>query len=413
MLLRVIPLKLKNWHKPCLIAVFWHFQCLSQLNRMPLTASNTLIQCLAAIAQHHGVVVNPERLIHDYAQADEEPKTAKLLQMATDIGLKAKSVKLNWKGLLAQGGVYPLIARKKDGAGVIVVGARAGDDGVAKIAMLDPAADIGAVTLLGAEEFGRIWSGEVILLKRTFSFLDTHQPFGFRWFLPEILKQKKAFRDIAIAAIAISLLGLASPMFFQLVIDKVLVHQSAATLTVLTVGVVAATIFESMFSYLRQVLLLSATNKIDMRVTRRAFSHLLSLPIDYFETTSAGVITRVMQQLEGIRNFLTGRLFFTLLDVITLLIYLPLLFTYSFKLAMIVLIFTLIIIIVIFSILPIYKRQLDILNSAEGQRQALLVETIHGMRTVKALAIEPIQRRTWDQLSANSIAAHFRVSKTA
>ncbi len=120
---------------------------------MPVTSANTVIQCLAAIAQHHGIVVNPERLIHDYAQADEEPKTVQALRMATDIGLKAKAVKLSWKGLLDQGGVYPLIARKKDGAGVIVVGARKGEDGVAKVAILDPAADISAVSLRGETEF--------------------------------------------------------------------------------------------------------------------------------------------------------------------------------------------------------------------------------------------------------------------
>jgi ATP-binding cassette, subfamily B, bacterial HlyB/CyaB len=377
-------------------------------------SAHTVAQCLAAIAQHHGLQVNPERIVHDYALVDEEPGTSAVIRIATEIGLKAKDEKLSWETLFAQEGVFPLLARLSSGAGVIVVGLRADDgQGKAQVAILDPGADMATVTLLDRESFCARWNGEVVFLKRAHSLTDEHQPFGLSWFLPEILKQKKAFRDIAIAAIAISLLGLASPMFFQLVIDKVLIHQSSSTLSVLTVGVVVATIFESVFSYLRQILLLAATNKIDMRVTRRAFSHLLSLPIDYFETTSAGVITRVMQQLEGIRNFLTGRLFFTLLDVVTLLIYLPILFSYSFKLAMIVLIFTLAIITFILSILPIYKRQLDTLNGAEGQRQALLVETIHGMRTVKALAIEPTQRRAWDQLSAEAIAAHFRVAKTA
>ncbi len=377
-------------------------------------SAHTVAQCLAAIAQHHGLQVNPERLIHDYALADEEPATSLVIRMATEIGFKAKEEKLTWEGLFAQAGIFPLLARLSNGQGIIIVGLRAEEGQAnAQVAILDPSADMATVTLFDRAKLSAIWSGDVVFLKRAHSITDENQPFGLSWFLPEILKQKKAFRDIAIAAIAISLLGFASPMFFQLVIDKVLVHQSASTLSVLTVGVVIATIFESLFAYLRQILLLAATNKIDMRVTRRAFSHLLSLPIDYFETTSAGVVTRVMQQLESIRNFLTGRLFFTALDVVTLLIYIPVLFSYSFKLAMIVLIFTLVIVAVIFSILPIYKRQLDILNKAEGQRQALLVETIHGMRTVKALAIEPIQRRTWDQLSANSIAAHFRVAKTA
>ena len=112
------------------------------------------------------------------------------------------------------------------------------------------------------------------------------------------MKQKAALRDIALAAVAMHFLALASPIFFQLVIDKVMVHQSIATLWVLGIGVIIAQVFDSLFSYTRQLLTMSATNKIDMRLTRRTFAHLLSLPIDYFETTTAGVITRHMQQVK-------------------------------------------------------------------------------------------------------------------
>jgi ATP-binding cassette subfamily B protein len=138
----------------------------------------------------------------------------------------------------------------------------------------------------------------VVFVKRQHKLTDPNQPFGLRWFIPEILKQKAAFRDIFIAAIAMQLLALASPIFFQLVIDKVLTHQSVTTLQVLGVGIVMALVFDSTFGFLRQTLTLAASNKIDMRLTRRVFSHLLSLPIDFFETTSAGVVTRHMQQLE-------------------------------------------------------------------------------------------------------------------
>lgn len=373
---------------------------------------HTVVQCLTAIAQHHGLQINPERLIHEYALADEEPVPALLLRMATEIGLKAKDDKLSWEGLFAQEGVFPILARLSNGTGVIIAGIR-NDDGGGHVAVLDPLADMATVALIDRENFCRQWAGDVVFLKRSHSLADPDQPFSLLWFIPEIWKQKAAFRDIIIAAAALTLLALASPIFFQLVIDKVLVHQSASTLSVLTVGVVIALSFESVFVYLRQFLLLAATNKIDMQITRRAFGHLLSLPIDYFETTSAGVVTRNMLQLESIRNFLTGRLFFTALDTAALIIYLPILFFYSFKLALIVLLFSLVIAVIILGLLPTYRRQLDDVNAAEGRRQALLVETIHGMRTVKALAIEPMQRRTWDQLSAEAITRHFRVAKTS
>jgi ATP-binding cassette subfamily B protein len=374
--------------------------------------SHTFVQCLTAIAQHHGLQINPERLIHEYALTDEEPALPLVLRMATEMGLKARGEKLTWNGFFSQAGVFPILARRTNGTAVIVVGVRPGEGGAeGSVAVLDPSVDMAAVAWVDREKFCSLWDGEVVFLKRSHSITDPNQPFSLRWFIPEILKQKKAFRDIIIAAVAMNMLALASPMFFQIVIDKVLVHQSVSTLWVLSVGVVFALLFDAVFGYLRQLLLLVATNKIDMTLTRRVFGHLLSLSIDYFETTSAGVITRHMQQLEGIRNFLTGRLFFTALDTIALLIFFPILFSYSFKLTLIVLAFTIVIGGIIASVLPAYTRRLNALYSCEGKRQALMVETIHGMRTVKALAIEPAQRRSWDQFSAEAITAHFRVGK--
>ncbi len=378
---------------------------------MQTTFSHTSIQCLTAIAQHHGLQINPERLINEYALGAQEPGTLVLLRMAADIGLKAKVEQLSWKGLLAQGGVFPLIACMNDGTAMIVVGMRA--DAGGRIALLDPSAAQAVVVLEDETSFCARWAGQVILVKREHKITDPDQRFGFTWFIPEILKQKAAFRDIFIAALAMHFLSLASPIFFQLVIDKVLTHQSETTLWVLAAGIALALAFDSIFGYLRQMLTLAATNKIDMRLTRRTFAHLLSLPIDYFETTTAGVVTRHMQQLEKIRNFLTGRMFFTALDTMALIIFLPILFAYSVQLALVVLLFTALIAAVIGGMVPTYQRRLNALYTAEGQRQAMLVESIHGMRTVKALAIEPSQRRIWDQRSAEAITMHFRVGRVS
>jgi len=373
---------------------------------------HTTIQCLAAVAQHHRLPINPERLIEDYALVGEEPSVATVLRIAADIGLKARADQLSWDSLLAQGGVFPVIARMGDGNCVIVMAATPNEGG--QVAILNPLADNPTgVLMVGQEKFCAQWKGEVFFMKRIFATAEASQPFGFRWFIPEILKQKAAFRDIALAAMAMHILALASPMFFQLVIDKVLVHQSISTLWVLGVGVVIALVFDSLLGFLRQILTISASNKIDMRLTRRTFAHLLSLPIDYFETTTAGVVTRYMQQVERIRAFLTGRMFFTALDATSLFIFLPILFAYSVQLALVTLVFTLMIAGVVMAMVPIFQRRLNDLNIAEGQRQSMLVETIHGMRTVKALAIEPSQRRLWDQRSAQAINMHFRVGKVA
>jgi ATP-binding cassette, subfamily B, bacterial HlyB/CyaB len=370
---------------------------------------HAVIQCLTAIAQHHGLQVNPERLIEQYALGAEEPQNSLLQRMATDIGLKCRVDKIDWATLLAQTGVFPLMARLANGGAVIVVGVRT--EGVDAVAILDPLQDKGNVILVDQAQFCSRWQGEVVFMKRDHKLTDLNQPFSLRWFIPEILKQKAAFRDIALTAMAMHVLALASPVFFQLVIDKVLVHQSSSTLWVLGIGIVIALAFDSLFGYLRHMLTLAATNKIDMRLTRRTFAHLMSLPIDYFETTTAGVVTRHMQQLERIRGFLTGRMFFTALDLTALLIFLPILFTYSVKLAMVTLLFTVLIACVVAGMVPAFQRRLNALYNAEGRRQGMLVETIHGMRTVKGLAIEPTQRKDWDQRSAEAITMHFRVGQ--
>ncbi len=373
---------------------------------------HTTIQCLAAIAQHHRLAINPERLIEDYALGAEEPGVATVLRIAADIGLKSRADKFTWDALQEQGGVFPLIARMADGNCVIVMAASAKDGG--QVAILNPLADSATeVQLLDRTKFCDRWNGDVFLMKRTYALPEENQPFGFRWFIPEILKQKAAFRDIAITAMAMHFLGLASPIFFQLVIDKVLVHQSASTLWVLAIGVIGALVLDSIFGFLRQILTMAATNKIDMRLTRRTFGHLLSLPIDYFETTTAGIVSRNIGQVEKIRAFLTGRMFFTAIDATSLLIFMPILFFYSVKLALVTLVFTLLIAAIVMAMVPAFKRRLNDLNSAEAVRQSMMIETIHGIRTVKALAIEPTQRRLWDQRSALSINMHFRVGKLA
>jgi len=361
---------------------------------------------------HHRLPVNPERLIEDYALGAQEPAPATVLRIASDIGLKAKIDKMSWKGLLAQGGVFPLIARLNDGNCVIVLAAS--DQGSGSVAVLNPLADKATEPLtLSEQSFTALWSGEVFLMKRLYAQAAENQPFGFAWFIPDIMRQRAALRDIALAAVAMHFLALASPIFFQLVIDKVMVHQSQSTLSVLGLGVIVALLFDSAFSYMRQILTMSATNKIDMRLTRKTFAHLLSLPIDYFESTTAGVITRHMQQVEKIRSFLTGRIFFTFLDLTSLLIFLPILFAYSVQLAMVTLAFTLMISAMVAVLVPTFQRRLKDLYLAEGERQSMMVETIHGMRTIKALAIEPTQRRMWDQRSALAITMHFRVGTLA
>ena len=373
---------------------------------------HSTVQCLTAVAQHHGVAALPERLIHDFALEAREPESRLAVRMATELGFKAQTVSLTWSSLTALDGVFPLIVRRRDGHSVIVAGIpKLSAIGAAKqVAILDPLAGT-TIQLMGEAEFCKDWAGEALVLKRNHSLLDANQPFGLRWFIPEIFRQRRAFRDIAIAVITLHFLSLGTAIFTQLVLDKVLTHQSYSTLIVLTVGVIGVLLFEAGFSYMRSYLTLHASNIIDMRLAKRTFAHLLSLPIDYFETSTAGMTVRHMQQVSSIRSFLTGSLFFTALDATALVIFIPLLFSYSIKLGCVVLVFSALMALVVMLMIKPLNVRLQALYNAEGIRQSMLVETIHGMRTVKSLAIEPKQRKVWDQRSANTINMMFSVGK--
>ncbi len=373
--------------------------------------AHSSVQCLTAVAQHHGIAALPERLIHDFVLDASEPATRLLLRMATELGLKAKSVTLSWQALTALEGVFPLIARRPDGHSVIVAGVpKAADGSPPRVAVLDPLSG-STIVMMGEADFCRGWQGEAVVLKRSHGLLDANQPFGLRWFIPEIVRQHGAFRDIAIAVVMLHLLGLGTAIYTQLVVDKVLSHESYSTLAVLTVGVVGVLLFEAVFTFMRSHLMLHASNIIDMRLAKRTFGHLLSLPIEYFESSTAGVIVRHMQQVHTIRNFLTGNLFFTALDATALLVFVPLLFSYSVKLGVVVLGFSALMALLVLLMIKPFNLRLQALYNAEGVRQSMLVETIHGMRTVKSLAIEPKQRKLWDQRSANTITMQYGVGK--
>jgi ATP-binding cassette subfamily B protein len=190
---------------------------------------------------------------------------------------------------------------------------------------------------------------------------------------------------------------------FQIIIDKVIPHRSYQTLFAVVLAFAVTMIFDATFSYVRQYLMLFASNRIDARLASRTFSHLLRLPMQFFEHSPAGVLLRHMQQTETIRGFLTGRLFQTFLDTLTTPVLLVGLFLYSGTLTFVVLAFAAAIAAVIGIMVPTFRGYLMQLYQAEGARQADLVETIHGMRTVKSLALESQRMKSWDGKVANSI----------
>ena len=349
-------------------------------------------------------------MCHAYAVGDAPISQVLLLRIAKDAGLRARITRLKWNELSELGEAYPTLVRLANGNWIVVVGVCKDTTGEQALRVFDPLAEQPEPLVVPKEMFCANWGGEVMLVKRGRK-PGTPGPFGFRWFIPELLRERRLFIDVAVAATLLYALGLVVPIFFQLVIDKVLVHESFTTLYVLAAGVAIALLFDAMFSFLRRYLLLYATNKVDIRVATKTFGHLLALPISFFERTSAGVLIKHMQQAARVREFLTGKLFLTALDALSLLVFLPVLFLYSARLTFLVLAFTGLIGLVVALLVGPFRRRLYSLYQAEGERQALLVETVHGMRTVKSLTMEPRQGRVWDDRSAQSVSMRFSVEK--
>ncbi|MEM9579147.1 MAG: peptidase domain-containing ABC transporter [Pseudomonadota bacterium] len=371
------------------------------------------LACFVTLAREFGLRLNADRLIHEYGLTATGLKGNKLLQIIRQNDCSARQIRTSFKKLPDLSGTLPALVPLQDNGCVILLGTEPDEeaDGAMRAVVYDPNASGGGIITVSQSEFEAKWLGKLILVKRRHKMMDEDRPFDLLWFLPELWREKTAFRDVLIAATMLVLVSLATPIFFQLVVDKVLVHQSVSTLMVLTGGVAVAILFESTFTFVRQYILLYATQKIDVRITMRAFTHLLKLPIDFFEQQSAGVLTKHMQQLDVIREFLTGRLLVSAIDVLSLIVFLPALIFYSGKLTLLVLGFGGLTALFIFCMLGPFRNRLQKLYAAEGERQSLLVETIHGMQTVKALSLEPQRRNYWETTAVNAVETSVNVGK--
>jgi ATP-binding cassette subfamily B protein len=367
------------------------------------------IRALAAVARHYQMDWSLQRLTHQYAK-EREPTARELARIARTEGLKASTHKTNWKNLARLQKLTPFLVRLDTGGYFVVlkVGEEAGGDQIILFNPKMPEANLFPVT---KEKFLAHWTGEIILLKRVYKLLDENRRFGLGWFAPEFWKQRALLRNVIIAALALHILALAVPIFFQIVIDRVLVYLSDATLTVIGVGVVLAIMFDACFTWLRGYFILRTASRIDIRLARKTFRHLMSLPISFFDQSRAGVVTKHMQQGTQIREFLTGRLLTTLLDLPALLVFLPLMLWYSGTLTVVVLAVTGLLGAIIAMMLGPYRRRLRHLYEAEAQRQSLLVESVHGMRTVKSLNLEPRREEAWDNAAAEAVNTYVQVGK--
>ena len=238
-------------------------------------------------------------------------------------------------------------------------------------------------------------------------FVTDKSEFGFKWFIPELLKHKTIWRDVLIASLAIQLVGLATPLFTQVIIDKVVVHQTSSTLVVLGVALVMFMLFTSGMTWLRQYLVLHTGNRIDAVLGSQVFRHLLRLPLPYFEQRPTGTLVARLHGVETIREFVSGAAITLVLDFPFLLIFLAVMFAYSWQLSLIAVGLLGLIALISFLITPVFRDKLNRQFMLGARNQAFLTEYLAGMATVKSLQMEPDIERKYGDLLAQYLAAGF------
>jgi subfamily B ATP-binding cassette protein HlyB/CyaB len=240
-----------------------------------------------------------------------------------------------------------------------------------------------------------------------------NQPFGFKWFIPELLKHKKIWREVLLASLAIQLVALATPLFTQVVIDKVVVHHTRNTLWVVGIALVMFMVFSAVMSWMRQYLVLHTGNRVDAVLGQTVFRHLFRLPMPYFEHRQTGVLVARLHGVEQIREFVAGAAVTLLLDCPFLVIFLAVMFCYSWQLSLFALAILGLIVVLSLAVSPIFRVKLNKQFLIGARNQAFVTEYVSGMATVKSLQMEPVlEQRYGDQL-AQYLAAGFETKQLA
>lgn len=267
-----------------------------------------------------------------------------------------------------------------------------------------------APTVYTDAELEQAWSGELILLSPRDRASEAVQArFNLAWFLPAAARFKALFGEVLAISFVIQLLGLVSPLFFQIVVDKVLVHKGLTTLDVLVLGLVAVTVFETLLGYLRTYVFAHTTSRLDAVLGAQVFGHLLGLPIAYFGARATGQTVARLRELENIRQFLTSSAMTLTVDLLFSGVFIAVMVTYSPKLTMIVVLGMPLYVALSLVLTPILRARVDEKFRRGAAQQSFLVESLSGIETLKAMAVEPQAKRRFDEGLAGYIGASFRV----
>jgi len=359
------------------------------------------LTCLIQLFRFHGIASDHVRLRHDFGLT-AAATALDLVRIARREGLKARIVRRNWEKLPAT--PLPALAVLRDNEFLLL--ARAGED---RVLVVD--ASIGAApTTLSRAEFEARWTGELILVARRASLGDLGRRFDLSWFMGAIHKYRHLLGEVLLASFFLQLFGLVTPLFFQVVVDKVLVHRGISTLEVLAVGLIVVSIFETVLGALRTFVFSHTTNRIDVELGARLFRHLIALPLGYFGVRRVGDSVARVRELENIRQFITGSALTLVIDLVFTLVFLGVMAWYSVTLTLVVLVSLPIYVAISMAVTPLFRARLDEKFKRGAENQSFLVESVTGIETLKSMAVEPQMQRRWEEQLAAYVTASFRVA---
>ena len=356
---------------------------------------------LVMLARFHSVAADPDQIAHEFRVDGRPFETTQVLLAAKRLGLKAKLVHTDFARLERT----PLPALAVDTEGRFFILARAEAD---QVLIQDPRVERPQVLSVG--EFSERWTGQLILFTSRASLAGDLAKFDFTWFIPAVVKYRKLLGEVLLVSFALQLFALVTPLFFQVVMDKVLVHRGFTTLDVIAVGLLVVMIFEVGLSGLRTYVFAHTTSRIDVELGARLFRHLINLPLAYFQARRVGDTVARVRELENIRQFLTGNAITLVLDLFFSVVFIAVMLYYSGWLTLIVVLSLPCYLILSVLITPLLRARLHEKFNRGAENQAFLVETINGIDTLKAMAVEPQMTRRWDNQMAAYVAASFRTT---
>ncbi|WP_296448109.1 ABC transporter transmembrane domain-containing protein, partial [Rhodoferax sp. UBA5149] len=377
------------------------------------------LAALCTVARFHQIAADPATLAHQLGlSASDALSASDVLRAAQHLGLKAKLSRTSIDRLALTPLPALALMRTEDETLRLVILAQSDGQRVLfqDVSAAPPGSAAGSnsrPTIEPVEVFATQWTGELILISSRASIAGALAKFDFSWFIPALVKYRKLLGEVLLISFMLQLFGLVSPLFFQVVMDKVLVNKGMTTLDVLVIGLVIVVIFESILNALRSYVFSHTTSRIDVELGARLFRHLVQLPLAYFQARRVGDSVARVRELENIRSFLTGNALTVLLDVFFSIVFIAVMLFYSVPLTLIVLVSLPLYFGLSLAVVPILRARLDVKFARGAENQSMLVETVTGIQTVKATALEPAFCKRWDSQLAAYVSASFKTQNLA